>query len=491
MNMDATIDGLVDTCERNWVEKQALGPVGSKLTASALLALAGGAAGAGAGFMFDRGRVDPDESPSARARKMKQRMLRGAGIGAAAGGLGGMLLAAPGPAPIEPHNRAEAIRNAVEPSMTGGAQQEAIIREMAGLPVRTGWATAGRVITDTLPVVGADMNPYAEVSGTLALPTLVWALRHRAAYNGGAKNFWRGAQMPFAEDSLVGGNLRQAANTIHLPRSDNYAKIVGEGAGLVRPGTTPAAVQQSVRTEILQGIVSRIRAAKEKPVLTPPGSGYVNAQGGRATAAMEPGNLPVLRSNVRSEQAWRTPREGGRRGRNNMVLPGDTRVPGNGTKRMMQVGTTPPPIGDEAALMRELPPALAARLRAGKLGPTYRDRAYGLAERVVNRYSSRGSHPNKLQTTIRNARARHGGGSVRDIVDATMRRRGYGPAYDFHAGIVLGQRVNGAAARRLKLTGRMALVGLLSNLLTQGVNNVISNSRVRGMAKDVADKLVA
>lgn len=474
MNMDATIDRLVDTCESNWVEKQALGPVGSKLTASALLALAGGAAGAGAGYMFDRGRVDPDESPSARARKMKQRMLRGAGIGAAAGGLGGMLLAAPGPAPIEPHNRAEAIRNAVEPSMTGGAQQEAIVREVAGLPVRTGWATVGRVVKDTLPVVGADMNPYAEVAGTLSGPALVWALRHRAAYNGGAKNFWRGAQMPGAEESLVGVNLRQTANALHLPRSDNYARIVGEGAGNVRPGMTPAAVQQSVRLEVLRGLVSRIRARQQ-------------------------GNLPVLRRDVRYAPAWSVPSN---------VRPlaaprvhGKARAPAGPTAfagtnwrgsrpHMMQVGTTPPPTGYEAALMRELPPALAARLRAGNLGPTYRDRAYGLAERVVNRYSSRGSHPNKLQAAIRNARARHGGGSVRDIVDATMRRRGYGPASDFHAGIVGGQRVTGAAARGLKLTGRMALAGLLSNILVQGANNAISNARVRNMSQNVVDKLV-
>lgn len=435
MNMDATIDGLVDTCERNWVEKQALGPVGSKLTASALLALAGGAAGAGAGYLFDRGRVDPDESPSARARKMKQRMITGAGIGAAAGGLGGMLLAAPGAAPVEPADREQAIRNAVEPSMTGGSQQEAIVREVAGLPVRTGWATLGRTVKDTLPVVGADMNPYAEVAGTLSGPALIYALRHRNEYNVGAKNFWRGTQMPGAQESIIGSNMRQVANTFHLPRSDSYARIVGEGAGRVRPGTLPADVQQAVRMEVLRGLVSRMRAQQQ-------------------------GNLPVLRSNVRHAPAWSVPSNvrplSAPRGRGQKRAPAaPTTFAGTNWRgsrpHMMQVGTTPPPIGNEAALLRELPPQVVSALRKGQL-----NRA-----------------------------------GAQDIVASVMRRRGYGGPADFHAGIVGGQRVTGAAARNLKLTGRMALAGLLANMLTQWGNNVGANWRVRNMAQDVADKMVA
>ena len=195
MNMDATIDGLVDTCERNWVEKQALGPVGSKLTASALLALAGGAAGAGAGYLFDRGRQDPDESPSARARKMKQRMLRGAGIGAAVGGATGLVLGTDKRPDLEPHERAAVIKAKLGPAFSGGAAQEATVRELSGQPVEKGFVRQmGRTLWDARPefLGGTPVNDAVEVAGTAIPAAYAYAHRDDILRNTGIRNYWRG-----------------------------------------------------------------------------------------------------------------------------------------------------------------------------------------------------------------------------------------------------------------------------------------------------------
>ena len=318
MNMDAKIDALAETCAINGMDKQALGPVGAKLTAGAILALAGGAAGAGMGYMFDRGRQDPDESPSVRVRKMKQRMLTGAGIGAAAGGLGGLLLGTD-KVQMEPHQRERALLDATAGVRTGGRQQEAIIKEVAGTPVRTGLlAQLGRGAADASPITGTDMNPYVEAVGTAALPAGYWLNRNAILRNSGIRNFWSAARGAEAAPRSVFSALAEGTR---FPRSINYASRMSGSAA------------DAARLEILRGIVSRQQAEAL-------------------------GNLPVLRSNVRNVPSWATPATAVGKGWR------------AGMPHMMQVGTAAPGVANEAELWRQMSPGVASRVRAGNFGPT-------------------------------------------------------------------------------------------------------------------------
>lgn len=286
MNMDATIDGLVDTCERNWVEKQALGPVGSKLTASALLALAGGAAGAGVGYLFDRGRVDPDESPSARARKMKQRMLRGAGIGAAVGGATGLVLGTDKRPELEPHERAAVIKAKLGPAFSGGAAQEATVRELSGQPVEKGFVRQmGRTLWDARPefLGGTPVNDAVEVAGTAIPAAYAYAHRDDILRNTGIRNYWRGIGGRGYGANPIADTVGEAGRMSGMPGSANYARVIGEQYGGINT--------EAARVKILQAILARQGNPGNAPGIVPVPRGTAD----QLTAQLPAGVARMLR----------------------------------------------------------------------------------------------------------------------------------------------------------------------------------------------------
>ena len=375
MNMDAKIDALAETCAINGMDKQALGPVGAKLTAGAILALAGGAAGTGMGYMFDRGRQDPDESPSARARKMKQRMLTGAGIGAAAGGLGGLLFGTNKAPELSPDAKATAIRAQLGPNFNGGAAQDATVRELAGQPVNSGFtAQARRALWDARPefLGGTHMNNAAELAGAAAGPAIY--MRGMGGVEGvlrrtGAENVWEG--MGGAKLSPRVPIRTFARDVLHMPTSKDYQKVVAE------QGITPG-MSRLARMQVLRELLRR----RNMP---------------RASAG-------------------------------SVALPG-AKIP----------------------ITRSLSAAQKLRLSTGMLGRTEAD--------VISRLAQ-GS---KLT------------------------------AADMHAmqGWGMNTKTLGTASPSLVIGKRLLPRAILSYYLTRVVNNALVNARTRGMAEDVAKKLVA